>query len=327
MRKRLTEPEKDNSDRWLLTYADLITLLLIFFVVLYSISKIDANKFQSIAESLSRALGGGTPARIEISRSVSGPKLLTSGNPPAQTSSSGPENQDKTPAGANQSLSRSAAQGQGNVSQENMTIQEIKAKLDKFAAANHIQTTLVSSIEERGLVISIQDTLLFDSGSAEITPRARAILEQVSSVLAPVPNYIRVEGNTDDLPIRTAQFPSNWELSVLRATNVVRILAGDGNISPDRLSAIGYSKYRPIASNDTLAGRAKNRRVDLVILRTKYDLTEPAAAPGDATSGAANTAPGGTTSGGATSAGTTSAGTGTSGSVSAGSGPASSVTP
>ncbi|CAA7603193.1 OmpA-like domain protein [Acididesulfobacillus acetoxydans] len=316
MRKHLTEPEKDNSDRWLLTYADLITLLLIFFVVLYSISKVDANKFQAIAESLSLALGGGTPARIEISRSVSGPKLLTSGNPPAQTNSSGPENQDKTPSAANPSLAQGTAQGLGNVSQENMTIQEIKAKLDKFAAANHIQTTLVSSIEERGLVISIQDTLLFDSGSADITPGARAILEKVSAVLAPVPNYIRVEGNTDNLPIRTAQFPSNWELSVLRATNVVRILAADGNISPDRLSAIGYSKYRPIASNDTVAGRAKNRRVDLVVLRTKYDLTEPAAASGATTSGTA-----------AGTAGTSASGSGTSGSASPGTGPAASVTP
>ncbi len=271
-RKHEAEAEKENGERWLLTYADLITLLMIFFVVLYSISKVDANKFQAIADSLSKALGGGTPARIEISNSISGPKPMVSGNPPAKSSSSGPENQDKPPADASQAKN----QGQGNANQENMTIEGIKAQLDKFAADNHIQTSLVSSIEERGLVVSIRDTLLFDSGKAEITPRAHEILAMVSSVLAAAPNYIKVEGHTDNVPIQTAQFPSNWELSVLRATNVVQLLISEGHIASVRLSATGYGEYRPVATNDTDAGRARNRRVDLVILRSKYDLTEPA---------------------------------------------------
>ena len=164
---------------------------------------------------------------------------------------------------------------QGNIDLDSMTIAGIKAKLDKFAADNGIQAKLVSSIEERGLVVSIEDTLLFDSGSAVITPHAQAIIAKISTVLAPVPNYIKVEGHTDNLPIHTQQFPSNWELSVLRATNVVQLLISPGGISPDRLSATGYGEYRPVATNATEAGRSRNRRVDLVILRSKYDLVEP----------------------------------------------------
>jgi chemotaxis protein MotB len=274
-RKREHEAEKENGERWLLTYSDLITLLMIFFVVLYSMSKVDAQKFQAVAESLNKALGGGTPSKMEISSYPSGPSLMQAGTPSARTTAPGkgkdPNNStyvDPTASGANKNP------GQGNVDAEKMSIDAIKAKLDKFAADNGIQSTLVTSIEERGLVVSIQETLLFQSGSAVITAQARAILEKVSTVLAAAPNLIRVEGHTDNLPIHTAQFPSNWELSVIRATNVVQILQSDG-ITPDRLSATGYGEYRPISSNDTDADRSKNRRIDLIILRSKYDVTEP----------------------------------------------------
>lgn len=278
-RKKEPETEKENSERWLLTYSDLITLLMIFFVVLYSISKVDANKFQAIAESLSKALGGGIPAKIDIADNPSGPKIMASGTPNNQSNTSTPQN-NQTSSSAQTQLS-GAQQGQGNAYQDNMTIEGIKAKLDKFAADNGIQTRLVSSIEERGLVVSIEDTLLFESGSADITPKAKEILKKISTVLAAAPNFIRVEGHTDNLPIHTSEFPSNWELSVIRATNVVQILATDGGIAPDRLSATGYGEYRPIASNNTDAGRAQNRRVDLIILRSKYELTEPPPAPAD----------------------------------------------
>jgi chemotaxis protein MotB len=260
-RKREHEAEKENGERWLLTYSDLITLLMIFFVVLYSMSKVDVAKFQAMAESLNKVLNGGTPSKIELSTSPSGPTFVTPNTP--QNSALRPK-----------SSSVGKQSGQGNVDAENMSIDAIKAKLDKFAADNGIQTTLATSIEERGLVVRIQETLLFESGSADINTGARDILEKISTVLAAAPNQIRVEGHTDNLPIRTSRFPSNWDLSVIRATNVVQILQKDG-IIPDRLSATGYGEYRPIATNDSDANRAKNRRIDLIILRTKYDVTEP----------------------------------------------------
>lgn len=273
-RKRHEEPEKDNAERWLLTYSDLITLLMVFFVVLYSMSQIDANKFKAVAESLSVALGGGAASQIDVGSSMSGPSIFESGTPKSNTTQPGTtEEIDKT-TNIN-SAGSGLKPGQGNSDAENMTIEGIKAKLDKFAADNGIQTQLMASIEERGLVISIQETLLFESGSADVTPRAREILDKINTVLAVAPNYIKVEGHTDNLPINTNRFPSNWELSVLRATNVVHIMATPGTISSNRLSAAGYGEYRPIATNKSEEGRARNRRVDLVILRSKYDTTEP----------------------------------------------------
>ncbi|MGI6450262.1 MAG: flagellar motor protein MotB [Desulfitobacteriia bacterium] len=270
MRKNNRAPEKGppGQERWLITYADLITLLMIFFIVMYSMSQVDAQKFRAIADSLSVALGGGTPAKIDLATSPSGPSLLESGssvqNPLIPDSSVNPPTNPEE-----------GQEGNGLEQQENLTIEGIKAKLDQFAKDNKIQTKLISSIEERGLVVSIQDTLLFASGSAEITPTARTILKKISTVLAASPNYIKVEGHTCNLPIHTSQFPSNWELSVLRATNVVQILVKEGGIDSARLSATGYGEYRPIADNSTEEGRIRNRRVDLVVLRSKYELVEP----------------------------------------------------
>jgi len=271
-RRKKEEGHAPGQERWLVTYSDLITLLMIFFIVMYSMSQVDANKFRAMAESLSVTLGGATPAKIELTDSPSGPSIITSGSPPQNSPASGeiekplekPNNSSQENAGLSESEN-----------QETLTIEAIKAKIDQFAKENNVQTKLVSTIEERGLVVSIQDTLLFASGSAELTQSARTILKKVSTVLSATSNYIKVEGHTDNLPINTARFPSNWELSVLRATNVLQILVQEGDINPNRLSATGYGEYRPVAENSTLEGRSINRRVDLIILRNRYEVVEP----------------------------------------------------
>lgn len=258
------------QERWLVTYSDLITLLMIFFIVMYSMSKVDADKFRAIADSLSVSLGGGTPSAIDLATSPGGPSLIDSGSPSQDSQIPGANNDPAVDPQSNHPVN-----GTGAEQLDNLTIMGIKAKLDQFASENNIQTKLISSIEERGLVVSIQDTLLFDRGSAEITPDAYTILKKISTVLSASTNYIRVEGHTCNLPIHTAKFPSNWELSVLRATNVVQILTKEGGIGSERLSAAGYGEYRPKADNSTEDGRIMNRRVDLVILRSKYGLLEP----------------------------------------------------
>lgn len=254
---RKLQSHAPGQDRWLVTYSDLITLLMIFFIVMYSMSQVDANKFRAIADSLNITFGGAASSDSDLSKTQTGSSVIESGNA-SDPSSSG------------------IIAGEGSDStQEDLTIEGIKTKLDQFANENGIEKKLVTSVEERGLVISIQDTLLFASGSADITPKARNILKKISAVLSASPNYIRVEGHTCNLPIHNAEFPSNWELSVLRATNVVQLMAKDGGISPLRLSAVGYGEYRPVADNSTEQGRIANRRVDLVILRSKYDILEP----------------------------------------------------
>lgn len=263
MGRKHKEEGHGGDERWLVTYSDLITLLMIFFVVMYSMSQVDANKFRSMADSLSVTLGGATPSKVELADSPTGPSIIEKGSPPQESTVSDPSNQSVLDTKTNYP------------DQETLTIEGIKYKLDQFAAENNIQKLLISSIQERGLVVSIQDTLLFESGSANITPNAHMILKKVSAVLAASGNYIRVEGHTDNLPIHTAQFQSNWELSVLRATNVVHILTDEGGINVKKLSAAGYGEYRPVGDNNTEKGRIANRRVDLVILRDKYELVEP----------------------------------------------------
>lgn len=263
MARKKTQPvEKENRERWLLTYADLITLLMIFFVVLYSMSKVDADKFRAVADSLSKALGGGTPSKIQINEQLEGPSIMSTGQ----------QNRPTPPAVA---TAEDKNKNLGNGDQEKMTIMGVKAKLDKFVHDNALDSKIDSSIQERGLVISIKDTILFASGSAEVTPPARQLLEKLSIVLSAAPNYVKIEGHTDNVPIRTPEFPSNWELSVIRATIVLRILSYAGGIPADRLSATGYGEFRPLAANTTVGGRARNRRVDLVVLRSKYDVVEP----------------------------------------------------
>ncbi|MFS8572384.1 MAG: OmpA family protein [Clostridia bacterium] len=131
---------------------------------------------------------------------------------------------------------------------------------------------------ERGIVIHFTDRVLFDTGRAEIKPEAREVLQAVAVELAKLPHHIRVEGHTDNVPIHNERFPSNWELSTARAVTVLRFLIQVGGLDPGRLSAVGYGEYRPIASNDTPEGRARNRRVDIVLLDHGLAAFEPVSA-------------------------------------------------
>ncbi|MBO8129217.1 MAG: OmpA family protein [Peptococcaceae bacterium] len=241
------EDRKPNHERWLITYADLITLLLIFFVVLYSFSKIDAEKFAAIAESLTKALGGGQMSFIL--------------DQPGTSIAPGLQNQSN-----DIDLQQSA---------EAVQLARIEGQLRKFIKEKGLDASISVISEERGVVLSIQDTVLFESGKARLTPEAKEIIDEVGLLLLSVPNYIRIEGHTDNLPIHTREFPSNWELSVARACSVVQRLIKKHNFPPERLSATGYGEYRPRVPNDTAEHRQINRRVDFVILSSKYIKTEP----------------------------------------------------
>lgn len=250
------------QERWLVTYADLITLLMIFFVLMYTMSQVDAKKYEAVANSLSVVLTGEAITVLE----GQGPSIIEnlSGELLPEGPSSYPDNEAQ--------------------------IEEVKDLIAQFIAGQEVGTNRLGSTnstgsklseyivvyeQERGLVISFKDTLLFNSGSADLTPEAGDIIKQVGVALADLPNYIRVEGHTDDLPINTARFPSNWELSVLRSSNVVHVLSEEAGIPPERLSIIGYGEYRPLVPNDNSLNRAMNRRVDIVILKQKYDYFEP----------------------------------------------------
>ncbi|MEW5762747.1 MAG: flagellar motor protein MotB [Bacillota bacterium] len=233
-----------SRDRWLITYADLITLLLIFFVVMYAISKVDADKFAAIAQALTKALGG------------SGMVLP---HPGASVSPGVGQPQSAVTPGAS----------------EGLELARVRTQLEEVLREKGLNAYFSVRQEERGIVLSIQDTVLFDLGKADLRPEAKKIIDDVGLVLLQTPNYIRIEGHTDNLPIHTPQFPSNWELSVARACSVVQRLIHTLNFPPERLSATGYGEYRPRVPNDTPEHRQLNRRVDFVILSSRYRNVEP----------------------------------------------------
>lgn len=227
MKKEKVQVKKDNKERWLLTYSDMITLLMVFFIVLYAISNVDARKYQSLAESLSDVFTGQKAILSDPSRNIVNIK----------------------PSPSEDEFS------------------EMEKQLRDIIADLGLVSKVKISYESEGIVLSFQDTVLFDLGSADLTPEAVNIVGKVTEILARAPLRIRVEGNTCDLPIRTARFPSNWELSVARATSVVRMMINNPKMEPGRISIVGHGEYRPVAPNDSEENRQLNRRVDIVILR------------------------------------------------------------
>ncbi|HHW42700.1 OmpA family protein [Desulfofundulus thermobenzoicus] len=250
MKRHNRKTEYGSMERWLITYADMITLLLIFFIVMYSLSQIDIKKFRYLAESLNKAMGGGGVILENMGPSVV-PGI----------------------SGTQQEVPREDIADQREM--ENIR-QELLRQIQQEGLAARVTATN----EERGIVVSFQEEVLFKRGSAELTGGARQAITSIAPVLLKTPNYIRIEGHTCDLPIHTPQYPSNWELSTARALTVVRELINQAHFPPQRLSAVGYGEYRPRVPNDSEEHRQLNRRVDVVILRSKYTGAEPGSTPG-----------------------------------------------
>ena len=251
-RSRLHEEEEEhvNHERWLITYADMITLLMVLFIVLYSISQVDLAKFRRLKEGVAGGFGG--PAAAGALSGGAGPleggtEAVTS----AQAAQAALADAQAKAAGARQQ--RSVLQG---------AQQEIQRSLDKEGLSDTVKFRL----EARGLVVTIvSDKVLFDPGQADLRPEGRDIVDKLAAAIGRLPNKLSVEGHTDNTPI-SGRYPSNWELSTARATTVLRELIEGHGISPARLQAAGYADERPVASNDTPEGRAANRRVELVVL-------------------------------------------------------------
>jgi chemotaxis protein MotB len=224
-RKNRHDGGHDNEERWLLTYSDLITLLLGLFVILYAMSKIDAGKYAEFVNAMEGVFGS--------------PRGVMSGH-------------------------------QGVVQMPVATVQDERQKIvNELSSALHLEDKRVPisiSYNERGITVHMMEELLFSSGSAEIKSSSLVALDSLAKVLRGLPNDIRVEGHTDNVPINVPAFPSNWHLSVARAVNVGYYLIQHHGLNPERVSVVGYSEYRPLVPNDTPENRSRNRRVDIVIL-------------------------------------------------------------
>lgn len=254
-----SEGEEENSERWLLTYADMITLLVAFFIMLYSMSVMNQQKFQQLAISVRSGFGGsittGAPTVINQGGGITGT--------PSIVSNSGSANASSNVSDATLASMHRDAQERTDSDRLDKAERIMKAYIQQHKLEHVMQVKR----DERGLVVTVMtDKMLFAAGDADLRPSEMGILNKVAHVINTIPNHVRVEGHTDNLPIHTTRFPSNWELSAVRATTVLRYFESQ-NVSPSRLEAAGYADQRPIVPNDTAQDRAMNRRVEIVILK------------------------------------------------------------
>ena len=266
-KRKKQEEEHENMERWLVSYADFITLLFAFFVTMYAISRVDEQKLGSAVESLQRALGSLIP--ISISQKDAGafpPKPMSAIEPMSAIVSLISKEVSEDPLAGQREFVELAEEIKKKV-------EEAKGGFDGFRANQLDQIKLL--LDKRGLVIRVPESFFFDSGQASLRPEVIAVLKVLGKSLEKIPNHIRVEGHTDNVPIQTPQFPSNWELSAVRATTIVRFLLSNFQFKPNRLSATGYAEFHPIAPNMTSEGRLQNRRVDMVILNAGEAKAEP----------------------------------------------------
>ncbi|GAB7129670.1 flagellar motor protein MotD [Silvimonas sp. JCM 19000] len=252
MARKVREEEHVNHERWLVSYADFITLLFAFFVVMYAISSVNEGKYHVLSDSMVNAFqnnptnGAATAIRL----------------PP------------------NQSAQNTLAHIQVTNAKPTPAPTPDNAKLEKMRGmAGDLQQSLGALIQQgkvrvtqsrRGIAVEISDSVLFTSAKADLQPQSIAALRAVADSIKNTDNLIQVEGNTDNQPIRSPQYPSNWELSASRAASVVRLFV-DAGVAPSRMVAIGYGEFRPVESNDSETGRQRNRRVTINILADNRD--------------------------------------------------------
>lgn len=243
MARRKFEEEHENHERWLVSYADFITLLFAFFVVMYAISSVNESKYRVLSESLGSAFGKQGPA-------LPGPPVAPDVNPAMLPTHIKPVIDKKGSLALRREREDLTGLARG-----------IQKALAPLVAQGQVRVTQTP----RGISVEINASVLFAPGDASLSHESIQALKAVASVLKEDTHAIRVEGHTDNVPISTPFFPSNWELSAVRASSVVRLFVENG-IAEDRLVAVGYGATRPVASNDTPEGRLRNRRVQLMIL-------------------------------------------------------------
>jgi chemotaxis protein MotB len=253
---RRKPPEHENHERWLVSYADFITLLFAFFVVMFASSQTDKSKAKQISEAVEKALADGKTIGVPPSvAKILGGTVDDKGQGNAQM---------RGPGGAQRAAKEEPPE---DVLELAPSLKSLSRELEEEIKAGKVEVNL----EPRGLVVSLKQAAFFPSGTDSIDPATFPIIAKLAAALKEVSNPLQVEGHTDSVPIHSARFRSNWELSAARSIAMMELLAGQFKIDPQRMIIVGFADTSPEASNDTAEGRAKNRRVNIVILN-KYAL-------------------------------------------------------
>ncbi|WP_170008373.1 flagellar motor protein MotB [Bacillus fonticola] len=248
-RKRKKNEEDHIDETWLIPYADLLTLLLALFIVLFAASNVDIQKFRQIAESLNSAFTGGTGV-LEYDSTL--PE-----NIPVVTEEEEEEEEEE----------EKEEKSKEETDHERNELIQVKEKIDTYIKNNELDLQLITALTDEGLLLTILNDALFESGSDVVQSSDVALAREISELLVMnPPRNIIVSGHTDNVPIRNSQFDSNWHLSVMRAVNFMKILLENDDLDPRSFSAKGFGEFEPIASNATAEGRMKNRRVEILIL-------------------------------------------------------------
>jgi chemotaxis protein MotB len=267
--------EHVNHEAWVIPYADLLTLLMAMFIALFAISNVDAAKFKKLAEGFHQALGGGA---AKVTLFEGGPSVVGTGGETASTAVVADETAASDPASPQAALATLKELGDRvkAVEEESKAqLAEVQQQIEAQAAGQGLAGNLSFRIEDRGLVVTVvTDQVLFGSGSAGLVGDGPRLLAVVGQALRGIDNPVMVEGHTDSIPINTAAFPSNWELSTARAGAVVRFFQEQVGIPASRLQATGWGDQRPVDTNATNEGRARNRRVEVVVQSTAASQNE-----------------------------------------------------
>jgi len=269
-RKPLHE-EHENLERWLVSYADFITLLFAFFVVMYSISQVNESKYKVLSDALINAFKNAptsphAPLSIQTSKNTAGAQAQKA---IVVKKSDVPDPNQKKETEKMKAIAK-----------------DLTSVMEKLVKQGQVKVTQSS----KGIVVEINASVLFASGQAVLQEESIKVLTAVAKVLADVPNHIQVEGHTDNAPISNVLFPSNWELSAARASSVVRLFEVNG-VAPERLVAVGYGEHRPVESNSTPEGRARNRRVTVLIMSAAQQKITDISLAAEASRAAASAAP------------------------------------
>jgi chemotaxis protein MotB len=265
MARRKRQAEHANHERWLVSYADFITLLFAFFVVMFATSQVDKTKAKQVSDSVTKAFEGQKMTALFVS-------ILGNANDKGANdkgaNDKGKLTSTRGPAGSQKAAEEKTA---SKLAELLPSLQVLSEELKSEIAAGRIQI----SMEARGLVISFKQAALFPSSEDVISLEAYSSLEKIAAAIEKIPNPVRLEGHTDSRPINTPRFRSNWELSAARSIALMEILTTRYGVPKTRLSIAGYADTAPVATNDTEEGRALNRRADIIILNEQGVVAEP----------------------------------------------------
>ncbi|SFD61556.1 chemotaxis protein MotB [Lentibacillus persicus] len=260
--RKIRDNGQSGAPKWMVTYSDMVTLILVFFILLFSVSQIDMVKFDAVSESFrNRMIFDFYPSPVPME------------NPTEHTSNE--ESGKNSNEFENPTATENVNDRDDMTQEENKdSLDELMAQVEQYLQNNNLNNVISASRDDRGVVLVLQERIMFDTGEAKILDSGKPFLDRVGELLMNLPNDVSVEGHTDDRPISSYKYPSNWELSGARASSVIRYLIDENDFDVSRFSSIGYGSTRPAAPNTSVENWRENRRVEMIILEKENESTE-----------------------------------------------------